>query len=707
LYVKLYLGKDKMSEKLPLDARLLSDAIIELNISRHNVSIYPKDHPLVNKSLNRAFDYLHKLFELRDEITIAIAKDTIIIDEHSLDKKNPVYRDFALHLNRMNIAYVTFVSGLTKDELYSFHRFLLEESEDLTLDTLRRKLEEYNLVHIKVGFIDYGAFSFEEGKPDRKDSKKRLWEWYVHGLLEGTLQIDPPPDELHEIPPEVFAKLLNEAATDNLKEETYDRVIASYLRKSSERAFSGKDIKKLLDFIDGLKPELKKQFLSSSLRNFSQDINSIERALKETSADRLIELLKNINEQKVSIPDDLKNLLDRFSRLGQEEGIEKITFGRGLIADDISVSPDVIGFLSDGSFEAFVNETYNKEIKTILDFDTPETNIEKTKEFEIQWSDEYIEKSFNQTILELLSSDDSDIIPEEEYEFFNKLLKEQIEEFISTGQYGQVLKTFRVWESRIKRDGSQRLTLDIHSPELISLLIDSFRIVGRQNREEAMSLCKYYGEKIIPPLMHALIEEKSQTVRHFLLSLIIMFGDKAAPEAMKHLKDDRWYVKRNMLFILAEIENKDAASHVKPYCHHENPRVSFQAIKYLLKTGDPYSGEVLREYLRKGSEDTVKQALVIAGAFKVKEVVPDLIKMLKKKAIKGADFYDKIPVIKALGQIGDPSALEALKDILSSKSLLFKTPLKRLKEEIYSTLRNYPYEDVKDLISNKDIKKQN
>lgn len=97
------------SEKIPLDARLLSDAIIELNISRRNVAIYPKDHPSVDKSLNRVFEFLQKLFELRAEITLAVAKDTLIIDGFYLDRKNPVYRDFALHLNKMNIAYISFL----------------------------------------------------------------------------------------------------------------------------------------------------------------------------------------------------------------------------------------------------------------------------------------------------------------------------------------------------------------------------------------------------------------------------------------------------------------------------------------------------------------------------------------------------------------------------------------------------------------------
>ena len=118
-------------ENLPLDTRLLSDAIIELNISRHNVAIYPRNHPIVEKSLNLAFGFLQKLFELRKEITLAVAKDTLIIDDYSLDKQNPVYREFALSLSSLNIAYVSFKSGLTIEELYSFHSFILKDTRGL------------------------------------------------------------------------------------------------------------------------------------------------------------------------------------------------------------------------------------------------------------------------------------------------------------------------------------------------------------------------------------------------------------------------------------------------------------------------------------------------------------------------------------------------------------------------------------------------
>jgi len=90
----------------------------------------------------------------------------------------------------------------------------------------------------------------------------------------------------------------------------------------------------------------------------------------------------------------------------------------------------------------------------------------------------------------------------------------------------------------------------------------------------------------------------------------------------------------------------------------------------------------------------------------VNEVVPDLIHMLKKRTLTGMDFEDKVPLVQALGQIGDPRALDALGDILSSKTFMFKHSLDKLKEETRNTLKNYPYEDARDLMEKTGIKRE-
>jgi HEAT repeat protein len=186
------------------------------------------------------------------------------------------------------------------------------------------------------------------------------------------------------------------------------------------------------------------------------------------------------------------------------------------------------------------------------------------------------------------------------------------------------------------------------------------------------------------------MKEESRRIRKFLLTVIIDLGTRAVPEAIKYLGDSRWFVKRNMLYILSECGGSEALPHVKPYCYHDNPKVRFQALRYLFNTDKHYGIEVLKNSLHAGEREIFEMALTISGAFRVKEVVPDLIALLKKMAKRGSDFDHKIPIVKALGQIGDPRALETLNHILASKSLLYKGPLQRLKDEISLTLKHYP-----------------
>jgi HEAT repeat protein len=198
--------------------------------------------------------------------------------------------------------------------------------------------------------------------------------------------------------------------------------------------------------------------------------------------------------------------------------------------------------------------------------------------------------------------------------------------------------------------------------------------------------------------MDALAEEDSQVIRRFLMDLLKQFGDELIPEALKRLADERWFVKRNMLYMLAETSSKEVAEQIKPYCRNENPKVSLAAMKCLLSIGDSYAIEMLREFLDSKEKEKIHQAVWLASSFRTKEVVGGLIALLQKQEISGSDIQDKIPIIRALGEIGDPQTVEVLRTSLAGKSILYRGITERLREEIYKTLKNYPYESVRDLI---------
>ncbi len=687
----------EINEKLPLDARLLSESIHELNIARRNVSIYPKEHPIVEKSLSKSYECFVELFELRNEITLSVAKDTLIVDDYYLDKAHPVFRDFALCLTDLNIAFITFQTGLSRNEVYDLLRYIVENDKSSS-ETLMDRLNKYELPHVTLGFIDYGAFAFDDGGTDYSQSEDLIWERYVSGMKEGRLQTGDETSRVRDISPEKLAGLLNRTDIETVKEESYDRAITAYMRSSSDRALSGNDLRKIMDFINSLRPELKKQFLTTALREVAVDIDDAENALEDISGEEALNILKTINKQKVAIPETLRNLLDKFSKLEQQD-YKSNTLDDAHIADDIVLSTDIMNLLSDGGFEKYVSSTYQKEIQKLLDLESQKKADVQLHEF----SDEYIENTSNETLLYLISTEMPDIISKDEDDIFMRLLKEQIEKFLETGQYQRVLKILKTVRENIDQDtlpGINRVAAEyVHSPQFIAGVVDSFTIMGRSMKEDVYQLIDYYGLEIVSPFMDALIDEQSATTRRFLISLITRFGEHAVPETLKRLDDSQWFVQRNMLVILEECGNTEAFNHIKPFCLNKNPKVSLQAIKCLLKAGDNvHAVEALRKHLMGNTRETVNSAVVLAGSYKITEAVPELISLLKKKALTSIDYKDKIPVVRALGMIGDHRALDPLGEIMGSKSILFKKAFNSLKAEIFATLSNYSQNEIKDIV---------
>jgi HEAT repeat protein len=199
--------------------------------------------------------------------------------------------------------------------------------------------------------------------------------------------------------------------------------------------------------------------------------------------------------------------------------------------------------------------------------------------------------------------------------------------------------------------------------------------------------------------MDILAQEESQAVRKFFISLLKQFGEKVIPETLKRLNHDKWFVRRNMLYILNDLERKETVTYIRSCCRDENVKVRIEALKCLLNFRDPYSIELLKEYLHSESTELIMHGVALAGSFRVTEVVPDLIYLLKKRSISGTALYEKIPVIRSLGDIGDPQAISVLRDLLFSKSLFFKRALEKLKDETWKTLKKYPYEEINDLLS--------
>ena len=669
-----------------LDARLLKEAIIELNISRRTASMYPKGHATVNRSIERVMDRVQRLLELRDELCIAVAKDTLVVDDAFLDRRNAVHCEFAESLSRRGIALVRFRQGVSGDEIYSFSMLLTEEAEYLGPDTCEETLRRFGLRNIGVEAVDYAAFSAREGETSPGEEKD-LWMRYIKGLLDGTLHSGDVAGDVGRIPPQELAELLNQAGEEGGGQGSYDQVIAAYLRHASDHSLSGEDLKRLMEVIRGLKPRVKKQFLSSSIKTLSGDIPRVEGILGSVSSEMIMEFLENINRHEVFVPRSLKSLIERFSHL--DVGVPDDP-GADSMADDFILSKDAMDLLDEGRYEEHVPRSYQQELARML----AQGKGKKVAVSEAQgreWSDEWIDRDYNSIILELLASDvEGRDFPGGE-ERFTVILHDQLCRFASTGQYGEILRTVSFLEKEDDQGGRRGEENEVvsygNTPEFLSLLTDSFKMFGRQEREGAAALCRHYGGRIAPALMDALCEEETQAGRRFFMGLVTDVGSVAVGEAHKRLDDPRWFVKRNMIYILRECSAVELLEDVRPFCEHEDARVRLEALRFMVWAGDTDAVDRLRSWLVSKKREMVAQAISMAGTCKVRDLVPELQGIAGSRARSRRDYEARILAVRALGQIGDPGSVPILREVLLSRSRIFRKEMENLKNETLKVMQ--------------------
>ena len=202
-------------------------------------------------------------------------------------------------------------------------------------------------------------------------------------------------------------------------------------------------------------------------------------------------------------------------------------------------------------------------------------------------------------------------------------------------------------------------------------------------------LCSYYGESIVPRLLDLLGREEKADVRKFLIGLLVRLGEKVYGECLRRLADGRWYVRRNILHLLGEVGDREMALKAKPFCTDRDPRVRAEAARCMIKAGEDLGIATLREMVNSGRYHTAEPAIAQAGAARVEELVPDLLRRLARPAVRGSDFRHHALIVSALHRIGDPRAEGALRGILRMRSFLYRKDLQRLKAEAGRALSHF------------------
>jgi len=709
-------------QEIPLDTRLLSEAVIELNISRKNVGIYPPGHIQITKSIDRAYQILQRMFEIRQEMTLGVAKDTLLVGQDYLDQKNPVYRDFALSLNQQGIAAVTFIKGLGREELVGFHRILTTKPEDIRASGgIEKVMADGAIPHIRIQAIDYAGFHLTEEReifrPSGKGAERSgsgVWQDFVSHLVTGGLSSAGEGMSLKDvaqIDPEDLARLLNERKIDSSAAlQSYDHIISEHVRVMAEKKALTQEqsdtLSNLNSLIKDLSPELRKQFLSVAFRRVAPHAASptAEDLLGGFPDNMVIDMLHQANAEGREISPTLTGLLQKLTQAresapaGPREDRGEPPQGEAAQV----ISPEHMDKLFDREkYETYVSPDYDAMLKHLAA--DPGAVVEQfpVEEAVQTMEDDYLDFQIGRALLAFMEED----MEEEDYREFSRKLVAIVPDLLKTGNFTLLLDTFETLRRHAREKPSEGLraaageSLHIFSDDgFVTSAVSSFDRWAKTRGKEGAGFLLAVGPASVPGLLDLFAVDEAPGGRKILFDLLCNFGQPALNEAYKRLRDHRTHYVRNLLMLIRWAGNQTSAGHIRPLLQHPDLKVRMEALAALLRFKDAAAIPLLREALASKDPDVSSQAVFFAGQYRVSAVLEDLAGMIKKVILFEADYTVNEEIIKALGEIGDARAAPELEKLARASLTLYPQSLARMKTTLFESLGRYPGQSVAGLL---------
>src|SRR3989339_185724 len=255
--------------------------------------------------------------------------------------------------------------------------------------------------------------------------------------------------------------------------------------------------------------------------------------------------------------------------------------------------------------------------------------------------------------------------------------------------------------------------------KLLGELLDSGIEINEKIWDEYVA---FLDKNAIQTFITILGELKSIPARKNVINALISLGKKDIQSLAKGLYDSRWYVVRNIIYILGKIGDKVAVDYLLKTVNHSDIRVRKEGIKALGELGTPGVFPALRECFNdpevqirtaaaralgnihsataksiilqrmtnavfvKTEFSEKKEFYEVLSRWKDNDVVEFLMKTFRKKVFFKRAFNDENRACAAycLGLMGNKDALPLLHKAKESKNKL-------LREYVYSAIKRIEY----------------
>lgn len=544
-------------------SRDLADFLIELSIALHKNAIYPSGHPLLAGAVDALVLRLVRLLQDRATLSLGVARQQLVIEGVVTAASNSLLRDLAQRLHRHHLGAVKFLRGVARDEVADLLRTIAADAErSVTPLGLRSAEELRRWPHIRAFPLTYEQLELASERPSEDaaaggggtgEAGARAAQLWV-GLARAAMFAESAASTTTDVPstdPVVVAKAIDE----HRREVAYDQVIVGYLLQIAEelkRKGGAESLalqKRISTMVSSLNPATLRRLLEmggdlSQRRRFMLD------AAQGMAVDAVMELVQAAAEtSQQTISHSLVRLLTKLATHAEQGAAAEIRAGA-----ESELRDHVQRLIGDWTLDDPNPGNY----RVVLDHMAKAASVFATSEPSSHGPEA---ERIIQMSLELDS------------------LGEPVTRAIDTMvRRGDLLRLFTLVSNAPERSrAAAAMWRQLASPEQLRAAL------------RAVPIDFTLVEQIVPrlqlgaadPLLDALEASPSRTTRRKLLELLSQLGPETATVITARLPDERWFVVRNMLMLLADLGDQNAELGTS-YARHPDGRVRREAIRILV-----------------------------------------------------------------------------------------------------------------------------
>jgi hypothetical protein len=612
-------------------ARDLGEFLIELSIALHKHAMYPSGHPSLAPAAAGVTRRAGDLLRERSTLSLGIARNQLIIEGVATDPKHPVLAELAGRLHRHHLGAVTFSRGVTAQEVADVLKTLAVEAErsaqPLGLgppESLRAwtHVRLHSLTYEKLELLDEGPRPGEEAPEaaGRGVRSAQLWLGLARAALAGQIGVD-------EAPPTTPAVIAH-AIDAHPSAAGYDQVIVGYLLQIAEElkvagGAEAVDLRRRTSrLIREMQPETLRRLLEMG-GDFSQRHRFVLDATHGMAVDAVLEIVRaaaDTSHQSIS-----HSLVRMLSKLAAHA--ERGSAGARELADT-ALRDQVQRLMSGWSLEDPNPGGYGEALQQMAraaPLFAPSTETEESAE----------DARLVQMGLELQE--------------LGPRVWQAVARFEAKGRLKELLAVLRSAPAGPTADA---LWMRVATPAAVRAMLEAtpvdFATLDR--------MLARLGLEAADALLEVLADADSRQLRRALLDRLAPLGVALGPRLLARLGDGRWYVVRNLLWLLDRLPSLPEGFAPGSYATHSDARVRREALKLRLKVAAERDAALIGA-LRDPDEQALRLALLAAQ----QGIPPGALPLVIGHATNRDLAVElRVLAIRALGRSRDRAALSAL-----------------------------------------------